>query len=207
MMQLTQGTGPADRSNPEWWNARYLGGDIPWDTGIVPPEVVELVESGVVSSGWALDLGCGSGVTSRFLAAHGFRVIGIDLAREALRRGQAEAGKHGHSCSFIHASVADLGFVRVRTSLAVDIGCFHSLTPADRASYIRSLGEHLAPGAHYLLYTFVFSGPSGHDCDTSFTPAVSPADVAAFAPSFKLVRAAHGEDRERSSAWFLMRRV
>jgi hypothetical protein len=61
------------RGTPEWWNARYLSADAPWDTGIVPPEVVALVKSGEPQPGWALDLGCGSGVTSRYLAECGFR--------------------------------------------------------------------------------------------------------------------------------------
>jgi hypothetical protein len=52
---------------PAWWDARYASGDTPWDTGIVPPEVRALIGAGEVCQGWALDLGCGSGVTSRYL--------------------------------------------------------------------------------------------------------------------------------------------
>ena len=64
--------GEPERGSAAWWDARYRSGDIPWDTGIVPPEVVALVESGEPQPGWALDLGCGSGVTSRYLAHTGF---------------------------------------------------------------------------------------------------------------------------------------
>ena len=35
----------------------------------------------------------------------------------------------------------------------------------------------------------------------------TPVDLAAFAPHFRLLRTAHGLDRERHSAWFLMRRA
>ena len=77
----------AERGTPGWWNARYLNGDTPWDTGIVPPEVREVVESGLLTPGWALDLGCGSGLNSRYLARHGFHVIGMDLAFSPLTRG------------------------------------------------------------------------------------------------------------------------
>ncbi|MGC8781699.1 MAG: class I SAM-dependent methyltransferase, partial [Anaerolineae bacterium] len=86
---------------PEWWNARYAAGDTPWDTGIVPPEVVALVAGGTLRPGWALDLGCGSGVTGRYLAQHGFSVVGIDLALAALvraRRSAVAAGLAAHFC-------------------------------------------------------------------------------------------------------------
>ena len=131
------------RSDASWWEARYLSGDTPWDTGVVPPEVITLVESSGVSRGWALDLGCGSGVTSCYLATHGYRVVGIDLAREALRRGVARAATSALPCFFVRASAARLNFVHIRAALAIDIGCFHNLTPFERKSYIQSLAEHL----------------------------------------------------------------
>ena len=83
--------GEPERGSAAWWEDRYRSGDIPWDTGIVPPEVVALVSSGLLSSGWALDLGCGSGLSSRYLAAHGFRVVGVDLAQSALAAGRRAA--------------------------------------------------------------------------------------------------------------------
>lgn len=32
-----------ERGSPAWWDTRYLSGDIPWHTGIVPPEVERLI--------------------------------------------------------------------------------------------------------------------------------------------------------------------
>jgi SAM-dependent methyltransferase len=188
------------------WDARYLSGDVPWDTGIVPPEVIALVASPDVSRGWALDLGCGSGVTSRYLAACGFRVIGIDLAQVALRRAQSIASFKATFGYFVCASVADLSFLHIKASLAVDIGCFHSLTASERASYTQSLAEHLLPGSHYLLYAFDRPAEAGRESGGA-TPTVAPTDIAAFAPSFTLQAVAHGSDRDRPAAWFLMRRA
>ena len=61
----------------------------------MPPEVVALVAGGLPARGWALDLGCGSGVSSRDLAGQGFRVIGVDLAQSALERGRRAAVVEG----------------------------------------------------------------------------------------------------------------
>jgi SAM-dependent methyltransferase len=190
------------RGTPEWWNARYLSADAPWDTGIVPPEVVVLVKSGEPQSGWALDLGCGSGVTSRYLAANRFRVVGVDLALSALSRAAQMAARQGLAAHFCQGDVTDLGFVTVQATLSVDVGCFHAVAPERRLAYIASLAEHLFPGALYLLYAFEpflseQGSPSG----------LSPADLAAFAPRFVLRWAQHGFDRERPSAWYLWQRT
>jgi len=190
------------RGTPEWWNARYLSADAPWDTGIVPPEVVALLESGEPQPGWALDLGCGSGVTSRYLAERGFRVVGVDLALSALSRAAQTASRLGLAAHFCQGDVTDLGFVQMRATLAVDVGCFHAVAPERRLAYVESLAERLLPGALYLLYAFEpflseQGGPSG----------LSPADLAAFAPRFVLRWAQHGFDRERPSAWYLWQRT
>jgi SAM-dependent methyltransferase len=191
-----------EHRTPAWWNARYIGADAPWDTGIVPPEVVALVKSGEIQPGWALDLGCGSGVTSRYLAANGFRVVGIDLAISALSRAVLTAVEQGTAAHFCLGDVADLGFVTLRAVLAVDVGCFHAVAPERRPAYIASLAAHLLPGAFYLLYAFEpfysdQNGPSG----------LRPADLALLAPHFVLQWAQHGFDRERPSAWYLWRRT
>ncbi|MCX6029599.1 MAG: class I SAM-dependent methyltransferase [Chloroflexi bacterium] len=187
-------------SSPAWWDARYRASDARWDTGIVPPEVVALVASGVLIPGWALDLGCGPGVSSRYLARHGFRVIGVDLSLVALRR--ANAAAVGAPAFFCAGDVADLGFLRIQAAVALDIGCFHSLPPERRADYIASLAAHLLPGACYLLYAFA---PS---LDTTSAPSgLAPRDLAAFAPAFTLLQAQHGADGDRPSVWYLFRRT
>jgi SAM-dependent methyltransferase len=193
------------RGSPEWWDARYLSGDVPWDTGIVPPEVVSLLDSGIVrlngKPAWALDIGCGSGLSSRYLAAHGFRVVGVDLAQVALSRSHRAAQAAGLPAYFCRASVTDLSFLAVRAALAIDVGCFHALPPEDQAPFIASLAARLLPGAPYLLYAFEPRGEA-----TDGPEGIGPVEIALFAPYFTLLRAQHGNYRERASAWYLMLR-
>jgi SAM-dependent methyltransferase len=195
---LTSGS----RATLAFWDARYRDGDTPWDTGIVPPEIVSLVESGDLTAGWALDLGCGSGVASRYLARQGFSVVGIDLAQSALARAARSAVSEGIAARFCLGNVTDLGFLKVQAALAVDVGCFHSIDPERRPAYIDSLACHLLPGAPYLLYAFgpvvaEEGGPAG----------LGPRDLALFAPAFLLCWSQHGHDRGRRSAWYLWRRT
>jgi len=195
---------PADPAygSAEWWEDRYRSGDIPWDTGIVPPEVEALIASGQVARGWALDLGCGSGLSSRYLAQHGFRVIGIDLAQSALARGQRAARASSLPAFFCRGDVSALDFLKVRATLALDVGCFHALPLERRPWYVASLARHLVAGAFYLLYAFEPFLRAGEDAPRG----VGPADIGRFAPYFILRWAQHGRDGERLAAWYLFQR-
>jgi cyclopropane fatty-acyl-phospholipid synthase-like methyltransferase len=185
----------------EWWDERYRSGDIPWDTGVVPPEVVALFAGGQVRPGWALDLGCGSGLSSRYLASQGFRVVGLDLALRALVRAASAARTAALPAFFCLADVTQLEFLDLRASFALDVGCFHAVAPDRRPAYVASLAARLVPGAFYLLYAFTLSatgeeGPQG----------ISPVDIGRFAPDFVLRWVQHGRDQERPSAWYLLQR-
>lgn len=193
----------APRGSAAWWNVRYRDGDSPWDTGIVPPEVAALLVSGAIRPGWALDLGCGSGVSSRYLAQHGFCVVGIDLAQRALVRGHAAARSAGLPAYFCLADVSELAFLQVRAALALDIGCFHALPPERRLRYVASLAEHLLPGALYLLYAFDLY----HDPVSGAAGGVGPEDIAGFAAHFILRWAQHGWDHDRPAVWYLLQRM
>jgi SAM-dependent methyltransferase len=190
--------GPA-RGSAAWWEDRYRSGDIPWDTGVVPPELAALVSSGLLLPGWALDLGCGSGLNGRYLAGYGFKVVGVDLAQRALVRGRCSAVTEHVSAYFCRGDVSDLSFLSMRANIALDIGCFHAVPADRRIAYVNSLAAHLVSGAYYLLYAFEPSpgatdGPSG----------IGPREIALFAPHLILRWARHGLDRDRPSAWYLM---
>ena len=47
------------------FSERYAAGDIPWDSGITPPEIHEVLKE--LPPGKALDLGCGTGTVMRDL--------------------------------------------------------------------------------------------------------------------------------------------
>jgi len=76
----------------ERWDARYGDGDwvdveapariLSEAMELLPREGISLPEPG----GLALDLACGAGRNARFLARRGWRVMGVDLSIEGLRR-------------------------------------------------------------------------------------------------------------------------
>ena len=70
---------------------RYLRGDMPWDSGIVPPEIVAWVTAHGSEPGRAVDFGCGTGTTSVYLASLGWDVVGVDFAPNAITRARTRA--------------------------------------------------------------------------------------------------------------------
>ncbi len=76
--------------------ARWARG---WDRG-VGPELIRLVGSGrltpwTLPPGWAVDLGCGTGGNTLYLAEHGFDAVGVDFSRAAVEQSLREADRRG----------------------------------------------------------------------------------------------------------------
>ena len=176
----------------------------PWDTGITPPEVIEAVEGpNALMPGRALDLGCGTGTNSLYLARHGWQVVGVDLATRAIRRARRKAKKSGLSVEFHTADVTRLDFLQPPFDLALDIGCFHALDTQGWARYRDQLGRLLRPGARFMLYAF---GPRrGRLMDMGITPD----EVRRlFEPDFEVLRVDGGTDPSGpSAAWYWLARI
>ncbi len=85
----------------------YRLGITPWDQDHVPAELTALIEGPTaLATGLALDIGCGTGTQSVYLAQHGWQVTGIDAVPNALARAQQRADAARVSVRWL---VADVG--------------------------------------------------------------------------------------------------
>ena len=162
----------------------------PWDHGIVPPELLELISTH--SPGRALDLGCGTGTSSLALARAGWRVTGVDFIPHAIRKSRRKAASAGLSVDFRVANVTRLPaqVLNQPRDLVLDIGCFHGLTSGERTRYLENLIRLLAPGGNWLIYGFF--GPGESPLDGSYDHL----------PGLRLEWRRDGMERnERPAAW------
>jgi SAM-dependent methyltransferase len=190
-----------------WWNLVYLTRKTPWDTGITPPEVRTVVESGQVSPGRALDLGCGTGTNVIYLVQHSFETVGVDLSSRAIAQAQRKIrqARLAKQAQVYAGDVTQLDKLPIEGlfDLALDIGCLHSVDPSARQQYAQGLIRRMQPGGLYLLCAF---GPRPGSVGRM---GITPEQVAQlFAPALSVLQVTHGQDQGRvASAWYTLQKV
>ena len=184
------------------YNAAYRVGFSPWDLGPPMPELVDLIEGdGALAPARAVDLGCGAGTKSVYLAAHGWQVTGVDVAPEAIKQARQKSRDHGVEVTFVVADLlGDLtGILAGPFDFLLDFGCAHSFRDEAKATYARNIAGLAAPGATLFLYAFT-RGP------LSVRPSEIDTD---FAPYWDLVSATPGSKRgipDAGPMWYRMTR-
>jgi SAM-dependent methyltransferase len=98
-----------------------------------------------------LDVGCGAGTNSIFLARARFRVCGVDLAPMAVAAAKKRAARAGLVIDFRVGDVLRLPFPSGSFGGAIDVGCFHTFDPSLRPAFAQELGRVLRPEARYVL--------------------------------------------------------
>ena len=193
-----------------FFDFQYRFSKPPWDSGVTPPEVVAKIESGTIK-GRALDLGCGTGTNSIYLAQHGFTVVGVDFAAKAIATARDKAQCAGVAVEFHAADVTRLDFLGARESFdfVLDMGCFHSIDAAGRARYAEHLTRLTRPGSVYMLYAFSPRPADQPSRGVQLRAAgVTPDEVQqTFASHWVLEHIERGADRgARASAWYWFKR-
>ncbi len=90
------------------WDERYLTGD--WCDVDRPAKIVEEAEAWLEPPGLALDVACGAGRHSLFLARRGFKVIAADISWEGLQRLARHARDENLDIQIIHADLERFTF-------------------------------------------------------------------------------------------------
>src|SRR5436853_3806001 len=118
----------------------YRLGFTPWDEHPLATSLRNLVEGdGASPTGAALDIGCGTGDSSIYLAQHGWKVTGVDYVPQALEKARAKAAATSAPVDFVGADVTRLSQEGIGTNfdLIVDNGCLHNMSDGDRDAYVR----------------------------------------------------------------------
>lgn len=169
-----------------------------WDSGIPAPELERAIAGR--SPGRAIDLGCGTGTNVRYLSERGWQVTGIDFVPRAISQARRKLGSLPGQLLVGDVTRLDRLPLTGPYDLALDMGCFHSLSPDGRSRYAAGLARCLKPGARYLLYAF--QAAAGN-------PAGVSREVveATFATHFALTGYEPGTGRPSAWYYFDRRRV
>ena len=109
-----------------------------------------------------LDIGCGTGPISCFLAGQGYNVDGIDVSRTAIEIARTNAKERDLD---IHYSVDDICCVSRTGSdiydIIIDTHCMHCITyDTDRRAAFSNIFRLLTKGGYFIMETMSIEDPS-----------------------------------------------
>jgi SAM-dependent methyltransferase len=133
------------------WNDRYRDDNLPWDTGRPSSELQRVVGDGAVRPCRALELGCGTGTNSVWLAQQGFEVTGVDVAPLAVERADQRARAAGTKVHFVVADVFQLPDLGGPFEFFFDRGCYHAVRRDSPEQYAPAVARRLAAGGRGLI--------------------------------------------------------
>jgi ubiquinone/menaquinone biosynthesis C-methylase UbiE len=169
------------------WDASYVDGPAPWDTGRPQPAIVRLAGEGAFS-GAVLDAGCGTGENALHIAAGGLNVLGVDVAETALSIAREKAADRGLEADFVVADAMHLDRLDRVFETVLDCGLFHTFDTDERRDYVASLASVTGRGGHLYVLCFSDVGPdigphpiSQEELRAAFTPG-SGWSVASISP-------------------------
>jgi SAM-dependent methyltransferase len=137
--------------------------ELPWNAGGPDGELVRLVESGAIPVGRAVDIGTGPGHDAVYLAQKGFKVLAVDISPKAidLARSNARTARMNVAIDFRVEDVLKLSSPAGSANFVNDRACLHTLEASSRETYVRRIGDLLAPTGQLLLRTFSEKEPAG----------------------------------------------
>jgi trans-aconitate methyltransferase len=130
----------------EFWNQRYAERERIWSGR---PNVALVDTVSPLAPGRALDLGCGEGADSIWLAEQGWTVTGLDVSETAIERARAEAEHRELPITWV---AADLSAWEPPERFDLVSACFlHSPIEFARTDVLRRIAGSIAPGGHLLV--------------------------------------------------------
>jgi methyl halide transferase len=138
------------KEHPDW-NDSYRDGNLPWDTGRSSSELQRVLGRNTIQPGRALELGCGTGTNSVWLAQQGFEVTAVDVAPLAVEQAERRARAAGVKVHFVAADVLHLPDLNGPFAFFFDRGCYHAVRRTAPQQYAPAVARQLAFGGRGLI--------------------------------------------------------
>jgi SAM-dependent methyltransferase len=132
---------PPTNARAYGFDAAYAAGAPNWDVGRPQAPFVHLEEAGLLPRR-VLEVGCGTGELSLFLARNGHEVLGVDFSPRAVAAAREKARWRRVDAHFLVWDALDLPALGVTPDAVVDSAMFHCLSDADPGGVYVLLGDH-----------------------------------------------------------------
>ena len=140
-----------------FWQARYAESEQIWSG---EPNHALVTTVAALQPGRALDLGCGEGGDSVWLAGRGWQVTAIDIATSAIVRARERAAARRIPDGRITWIIEDLARWQPTETYELVSACFlHSPIDFPRMAVLRRAAAAIVPGGHLLVVGHAESPP------------------------------------------------
>ena len=130
----------------------------PWTISSPPKELTKLFRQKPYQ-GKALDIGCGEGHYSIYLASKGFDVLGIDFSGQAIKIAKKNAVKNKIQCKFLKLNISNIEQLSNKFDFILEWGLLHLINPKQRPAYFKKISSLLRKNGKYLLVSFSDQSP------------------------------------------------
>ena len=166
--------GRTDDDAAGFWEARYGEREQIW-SGHPNEALVATVTD--IPPGRALDLGCGEGSDSVWLAERGWQVTAIDISTTAIARGQSRAAARHIPDGSITWIAMDLNNWHPDGTYQLVSACFlHSPRTLGRTRVLRESASAVTAGGHLLIVGHAEAPPWAKDHDHAHHHFLGPAE-------------------------------
>ena len=127
---------------------------IPWQS-TQADYLTKVIEARKIKPGLALDLGCGTGIKSIYLAQNGFSVTGVDISKTAIEHANQNAIQANIKVEFYNADATDLSFLKEKKfDFVLDWANLHGVPEDLRATYVNQIASYCKTGGKFVLRCF-----------------------------------------------------
>lgn len=134
--------------------------ELPWDSAEPHPLLKQLFGNHQAHSGArALDLGCGTGASSRLLAGTGYQVDAWDISMTAIDRARRQSSDSSERIKFSVGNVLHSAFGNPQSyDLVLDFFFLHHVQMEDLSRYFTGIRRCLRPNGVYVVGVFIHDG-------------------------------------------------
>ncbi|MFT3702886.1 MAG: methyltransferase domain-containing protein [Agriterribacter sp.] len=167
-----------------------------WSDTRIPKELKELVINEQPAS--SLELGCGQGRFSAYMATQGIAAMGVDFSSVAIQQAKNRVKNELLKPHFLTADVTNLYMLDGLYDVSFDIGCFHCLEKEKQYKYVTEVHRLLDEDGMHLIWALDHS-----PADIQLNPEYI---AETFAPYFELVNAKFSRRRIIASHWYWLKK-
>ena len=167
-----------------------------WRDVRIPKELKQLAATCKPET--SLELGCGAGLFSSFMAQQGIKATGVDFSKVAIEKSKKRTTGKEYQPEYIVGDVTDLKSLKEPFDVAFDVGCFHCLDEIGQQKYASELFRLLKPDGILLIWALNHS-PSDIKLNADYMAKI-------FKDGFQLIDSKLSMRRIVPSRWYWLKK-